>query len=102
MQYYTYILQSQKDGRFYIGQTQDVSKRLERHNAGSENYTSKFMPWKIVWFKTFDDRKKSYKLEQILKKLKSRKGLIKYIRENPIPGSESQQISDLHDFRESS
>ncbi|MEZ4783712.1 MAG: GIY-YIG nuclease family protein [Candidatus Kapaibacterium sp.] len=29
-----YILQSESTGTYYVGQTQDVHKRLLRHNAG--------------------------------------------------------------------
>lgn len=32
MVYYVYILQSEKDGSYYIGSTQDVTERLHRHN----------------------------------------------------------------------
>ncbi len=33
--YYTYIIQSKKSGRFYIGSCQNIDKRIERHNAGA-------------------------------------------------------------------
>jgi putative endonuclease len=41
MNFYVYILQSEKDQSFYIGQT--------NNNCGLEKYTSKKMPWKIFW-----------------------------------------------------
>ncbi|WP_083852701.1 GIY-YIG nuclease family protein [Pedobacter arcticus] len=34
MQFFAYILQSEKSGRFYIGHTQDLIERLKRHNSG--------------------------------------------------------------------
>ena len=33
--YYTYIIQSQKNGRFYIGSCHNIDRRIERHNAGA-------------------------------------------------------------------
>ncbi len=36
--YYVYLLESEKDGRYYIGQTHDVSKRFIYHNSGRSVY----------------------------------------------------------------
>ena len=56
-----------KDGRFYIGQTQDLAHRLAEHNAGKSVYTSKYTPWNLVWYKAVSSRKESFHLEQALK-----------------------------------
>ncbi len=37
--YFTYILQSEKDGRYYIGSTNNLENRLKRHNKGYSRYT---------------------------------------------------------------
>ncbi|MBU2525958.1 MAG: GIY-YIG nuclease family protein, partial [Bacteroidetes bacterium] len=66
MRYFTYILQSQQNGSFYIGQTQDLSARLGRHNKGMEKYTSKFKPWNLVWYGCFESRKEAFQMEQKL------------------------------------
>jgi putative endonuclease len=103
MEYQTYILQSVKDGRFYIGQSQNLGKRLEKHNRGLSSYTKSYRPWNLVWCTHFSSRSEAFKLEQELKKIKSRIGIIKFITENPcVAGSENLQICDLLDFRESS
>ncbi|MBI9062488.1 MAG: GIY-YIG nuclease family protein, partial [Marinilabiliaceae bacterium] len=34
MNYFVYILQSQRSGKYYCGQTNNVSDRLQRHNKG--------------------------------------------------------------------
>ena len=39
--YYTYVLQSQKDGKFYIGFTKELKLRFERHNKGLVDSTKK-------------------------------------------------------------
>lgn len=38
MKYYTYILQSEKDGNLYIGHRKDINVRIRKHN--SKNITS--------------------------------------------------------------
>jgi len=67
MIYFTYILQSQKDCRFYIGQTQNLNNRLTQHNSGKSKYTSKFTPWNLVWFIELNSRKEAFILNQNLK-----------------------------------
>jgi putative endonuclease len=37
--FYTYIIQSEKSGRYYIGHTENIEARLERHNAGKVTAT---------------------------------------------------------------
>ncbi|MFD0931759.1 GIY-YIG nuclease family protein [Psychroflexus salinarum] len=64
MQYFTYILESLKDGRFYIGQTQDLNKRLEEQNRGFSRCTKPYRPWKLIWQQSLNTRKEAYQLEQ--------------------------------------
>ena len=37
MSYHVYIIKSLKDGSYYVGSTQNLAKRMERHNQG-KNY----------------------------------------------------------------
>ena len=39
--YYIYVLQSQKDKRYYTGFAVDLRKRLKEHNVGSMNLGQK-------------------------------------------------------------
>ena len=72
MKYYTYILQSDKDGSFYIGQTENLEERLEKHNLSLSKYTSNKIPWKIVFFEEFETRKEAISRERFLKKQRNR------------------------------
>lgn len=72
MNYYVYILQSENDASFYIGQTNNVEKRLVRHNKGHENFTKKAIPWKLMGFKIFASRKEAMAEEKRIKNFKSR------------------------------
>ena len=67
--YYVYILYSEKHDKYYIGQTDDVKARLERHNNGLENFTSKYIPWILVGFITKPTRAEAVVLEKKLKNL---------------------------------
>jgi putative endonuclease len=44
MLYTVYILQSEANGQYYIGQSSDLEKRLKFHNDGYEKHTSKYIP----------------------------------------------------------
>ncbi|MFZ5940125.1 MAG: GIY-YIG nuclease family protein [Bacteroidota bacterium] len=78
MGFYVYILQSGKDGRFYIGQTSNLEQRLDDHNKGHSRYTRNFTPWELKYFKRCQTRSEAIALERKLKGLKSRDDLISY------------------------
>ncbi|MBP8040521.1 MAG: GIY-YIG nuclease family protein, partial [Bacteroidales bacterium] len=54
--YYVYILKSLKDGRFYIGSTADVEKRLLYHNSGRQRSTKNRIPFVLVYSESFEDK----------------------------------------------
>ncbi len=70
--FYVYIIQSQLDGSFYIGQTADLEKRLKQHNDGETRTTSKKRPWNLVYSEAFDSRSEAIKREHFLKKQRNR------------------------------
>ena len=72
MAYNVYILQSSKDGSYYVGSTQDIEERLERHNQGRTKYTKTNRPWELVYSEEHPDRSSAVKREQEIKKRKSR------------------------------
>jgi putative endonuclease len=77
--FYTYILYSAKFNRYYIGQTNDVAQRLQRHNAGFEKSTSPYLPWVLVLSIQKNSRKEAMILEKKLKNLNT-KDLLKFIQ----------------------
>lgn len=50
MFYYTYILQSQKSGKFYTGYTSDLRKRFKEHNEGKSTYTRSRGPYELIYY----------------------------------------------------
>ena len=44
-----YVIESEAmPGRYYIGLTSDLPKRLDAHNAGESRHTSQYRPWRVV------------------------------------------------------
>jgi putative endonuclease len=71
MAYTVYILQSERDGSFYIGYTACLEKRLNRHNEGRGRYTKTKIPWKMIYQEEFLTRSQAMEREKELKKQKS-------------------------------
>ncbi|MCL4539486.1 MAG: GIY-YIG nuclease family protein [Bacteroidetes bacterium] len=65
--YTTYILQSQKTGRYYVGSTQDVGGRLIQHNTGKTRATKSGIPWEVVHTEEFGTRSEAMKKEREIK-----------------------------------
>jgi predicted GIY-YIG superfamily endonuclease len=66
--HYVYILNSLVNiSQSYIGSTTDLKKRLESHNYGENKHTSKFKPWKIVWYCAFLSKERAVMFEKYLK-----------------------------------
>ena len=65
---YVYILQSDSSAeRFYVGLTDDLQARLQKHNNGGVPHTSKFCPWHIKTAIAFSDRQRAAEFERYLK-----------------------------------
>jgi len=66
--YYVCILQSKIDQkRFYTGFTEDLNARLESHNSGGCQHTSKYRPWRLKTAVAFGNRQKALDFEKYLK-----------------------------------
>ncbi len=92
MRYFVYILKSECLGKFYIGQTQNIIDRVNRHNSGQEKYTSKGKPWELVFFTTTISRAEAMKLERKIKNFKSQKRIIEFIEKEVSKGRGSRKI----------
>ena len=68
MPYYVYMLQSELDGSYYKGFTENPTQRLLQHNNGDSFYTSRKIPWKLVYIEQCLDKKTALIREKNLKK----------------------------------
>jgi len=71
--FYLYIIQSIKDGSYYIGSTESIVKRLNEHNFGNTRYTKNKRPWKLVYQDEYMTRSEAVIREKYLKRMKSKK-----------------------------
>lgn len=55
----TYILQSLKDKRTYVGSTNDFVKRLKQHNLGQVKSTKHRIPFKVLFTEEFQTVKEA-------------------------------------------
>ena len=84
--FYTYVLYSDRFDKIYIGQINNLEIRLREHNEGLSKYTSRYLPWKMVYYEEFQTRSEAMKRE---KELKSHKGR-EYIRKILLNGGVRQ------------
>ena len=78
--HFVYILKSLKSGRHYIGETKDLSERLQRHNNNRNKYTKGKGPWEIVVYCRVENKSQAVKLERKLKSLKNSLKAIDYVK----------------------
>jgi putative endonuclease len=69
MNYYVYILKSQKDPKqFYIGYTTNLENRMEDHaNPKATAYTHRYAPWELETHIVFKDMELAKQCEIYLK-----------------------------------
>jgi putative endonuclease len=75
MQYIVYILYSLSKDKYYIGQTNNLTRRIQEHNSGKTNSTRTGIPWELKYTKEFETRSKAMRFEKKLKGMKSREYL---------------------------
>ncbi len=65
---YVYILKSiNNPKKIYIGKTGNIKQRLNAHNNGLNYSTSKYKPWRIIWFAWFETEALASDFEKYLK-----------------------------------
>lgn len=65
--YYTYVLQSIKNKKIYIGFTEDLKKRIERHNKGLVASTKNRRPFKLIYYEACIHKEDAITREKSLK-----------------------------------
>ena len=70
--WYLYIIYSDNIDRYYVGVTENLKLRLERHNLGWGRYTKRGIPWVIVYSENYLIKTDAFKREREIKKYKSR------------------------------
>jgi len=77
--YYVYVIKSEC-GRFYIGSTDNIEKRVEQHNSKQfKAWTNRYDNWTLVYKEVFNSRTETIKREKRIKKMKGGKQFKKLV-----------------------
>jgi putative endonuclease len=68
-----YIINSEKLNKYYVGACINFERRLYEHNIGHSVYTSRGVPWKLVYSEEYKTLPEAKKREREVKAMKSRK-----------------------------
>ena len=78
---FLYILQSEITGRFYVGSTDDLERRLSEHLRGHSAATRGRGPWKLVHREQFENLLEARRREREIKRWKSAKMIQALVRD---------------------
>ena len=65
--FYTYVLKSLRNGRYYTGSTNNLVRRLGEHNSGLSKYTKFTRAFELIHKEEFKTRKEAIQRERFLK-----------------------------------
>ena len=66
--FHVYILRSLRNGKLYVGHTDDVRRRLAEHNSGrGGRFTRQQGPWELLHSEPHPDRSSAARRERYLK-----------------------------------
>ncbi len=66
--HYVYLLESQQDKSWYIGQTDDLKARVARHNAGNGARTTSLKTnWELIYYEAYKTKADALGREKFLK-----------------------------------
>ncbi len=65
--FYIYVLESEKDGLWYTGYTDNLRRRMAEHDKGSTASTKSRRPWKLIYYEACLDQKDALAREKYLK-----------------------------------
>ena len=75
-----YLINSEK-GKFYIGLTNNLERRIKEHNYETKHYTGRIRgKWKLIGYKAFKNKIEAEKEEKRLKRSKNKKYISWYFQ----------------------
>ena len=71
MAFHTYVLRSESTGKFYVGHTENLTKRIVEHNSNRTRSTMNRGPWELFYSEQFPTRSAASQREREIKGMKS-------------------------------
>lgn len=65
--FYTYVIQSKKDKRWYTGATDDLRKRFNLHNKNQVISTKSRGPFELIYYEACLNQNDAFRREKYLK-----------------------------------
>ena len=75
MIHFVYILQSEKDKKFYIGYTANLKKRIQEHRDGDVDSTKYRRPLKLIFYEAYLNQKDALRREDYFKTTAGKRAL---------------------------
>jgi putative endonuclease len=72
MNHFVYIIESLTSGRWYLGYSQDLERRLQGHNTGLNKSTAGRGPWKFIFVRPFHSKSEALSFERYLKRSRNK------------------------------
>jgi putative endonuclease len=65
--FYTYVLKSLKDNKYYVGWSNNLKRRIKKHKSGQVNSTKLRLPIELIYYKACLNKEKAIKREKYFK-----------------------------------
>lgn len=65
--YYVYLIQSTWKDFLYVGSTEDLKRRFDEHNAGTQKATKGYAPFQLVYYEAYASKTDALIREKALK-----------------------------------
>jgi len=78
--YYVYVLESIKDGKRYVGYTNNLRRRLKEHNNGKNFSTKPRLPFRLIYYEACLNEEDAQRREKFFKQTKGRESVTKRLR----------------------
>jgi len=81
MFYYVYVLRCKKLGKFYVGFTKNLKRRLKQHKKGDVHSTKRLGNCKLIFYEAYKNKKDAQRRERYLKTTKGKRVLKRMLKE---------------------
>ena len=78
--YYTYVLQSDRDGQFYTGFSKNLKLRFDQHSKGQVESTKDRLPLKLIYYEACLKQEDAIKREKYFKTYNGKRFLHKRLK----------------------
>ncbi len=78
---YVYVLRSISSDHQYIGFTNDLRRRIAKHNRGLNPATKPYAPWELMYYEAHRSEADARRRERYLKTTAGRQALQRMLRE---------------------